>query len=77
MDDFENTVMLRKIYPLPLGEGRVRVSRFGLLRCAGLLLRLRPVGLALRGTPSAPPGWLRDILLMAHCTKHYEAVLDR
>src|SRR5437870_1503845 len=34
-------------------------------RFAGLLLRHRPVGLALGATPSAPLRWLRDIFLMA------------
>ena len=34
-------------------------------RCASLLLRLRPIGLALRATPAAPLQWLRSILLMA------------
>ncbi len=33
---------------------------------AELLLRLRPIGLALRATPSAPLRWLRDFLLLAH-----------
>src|SRR2546422_7663706 len=32
---------------------------------AGLLLRLRAIGLALRATPSAPPRWLRAIFLVA------------
>src|SRR5438552_12155150 len=34
-------------------------------RCAGLLLRLRPIGLELRATPSAPLRRLRAIFLVA------------
>src|SRR5437899_7648447 len=52
--------------PLPIWRGRG--GQFGEIfrpeHFAKLLLRLRPIGLALRATPSAALRWLRDFLLM-------------
>src|SRR5437879_9988399 len=52
--------------PLPIRRGRG--GKFGEIfrpeHFAKLLLRLRPIGLALRATPSAALRWLRDFLLM-------------
>jgi len=50
----------------PQEKGEASINRqFGKIKAAGLLLRLRPNGLALRATPSAPLRWLRDIFLLA------------
>src|SRR5437660_12007746 len=52
--------------PLPIWRGRG--GQFGEIfrpeHFAKLLLRLRPIGLALRATPSAALRWLRDFSLM-------------
>src|SRR5438034_3540538 len=45
-------------------------------RCAGLLLRLRPIGLALRATPSAPLRSLRNILLTQRTLVIASEILD-
>jgi len=53
---------------IPFRKGRGRGGQFGEIfrpeHFAELLLRLRPIGLALRATPSAALRWLRDFLLM-------------
>src|SRR5437870_12887674 len=53
---------------VPLPTWRGRGGQFGEIfrpePFAKLLLRLRPIGLALRATPSAALRWLRDFLLM-------------
>ena len=53
---------------VPLLIWRGRGGQFGEIfrpeHFAKLLLRLRPIGLALRATPSAALRWLRDFLLM-------------
>src|SRR5436190_20333449 len=47
------------------GEARSAGVVSSAKRCASLLFRLRPIGLALRATPSAPLRWLRGIFLVA------------
>jgi len=52
----------------PVPKRRGRGGQFGEIwrpeHLAGRLLRLRPIGLALRATPSAALRWLRGVLLL-------------
>src|SRR5437660_2691843 len=54
----------RSASPIGRSLDRSSAKSSGLNIFAKLLLRLRPIGLALRATPSAALRWLRDFLLM-------------